>query len=99
MRTFEEIYSGTTPSAASRHDVVDSTIGREIERRAGLQPDHAAMVSSGFAPLSYRELECLIGEVRAALRLAGFSRSARIAIAMPNSQQAALAILAVACSA
>ena len=99
MRTLGRIYTGTTPSAICRHDVVDSTIGREIERRAGLQPDHAAMVSSGLAPLSYRELQSLIGEVRAALRLAGFSRSARIAIAMPNSQQAALAILAVACSA
>jgi oxalate---CoA ligase len=99
MRTLEGIYPHTTQSSISRHGEVDSTIGQEIQRRAGLQPDHAAMVSLGFAPLSYRELQCLIGEARAALRLAGFGRGARIAIAMPNSRQAALAILAVACSA
>ena len=76
-----------------------STIGGEIQRLADLQPDHAAIVASGFAPLSYRELQCLAGEVRAALRLAGFSRDARIAISMRDSPQAALAIVAVACSA
>ena len=36
--------------------------------------------------------------MRAALRLAGFGPSARIAIATPNGPQAALAIVAVACS-
>ena len=99
MRTRDEIYSGTATFSACDHDLVRNTIGWEITRRAGLQPDHPAMVSSGFAPLSYRELHGLISEVRAALRLAGFGRSVKIAIAMPNSQQAALAILAVACSA
>jgi acyl-CoA synthetase (AMP-forming)/AMP-acid ligase II/thioesterase domain-containing protein len=98
MRTLKVIYPVTAPSIRSQ-GVADGTIGREIQRRAKLQPDHPAMVSKGLAPLSYRELELLIGEVRAALRLAGFGRSARIAIAMPNSPQAALAILAVACSA
>jgi acyl-CoA synthetase (AMP-forming)/AMP-acid ligase II/thioesterase domain-containing protein/acyl carrier protein len=76
-----------------------STIGGEIQRLADLQPDHAAIVASGFAPLSYGELQFLAREVRAALRLGGFSRDARIAIAMPDSPQAALAIVAVACSA
>jgi acyl-CoA synthetase (AMP-forming)/AMP-acid ligase II/thioesterase domain-containing protein len=87
------------PISAGADVVVDSTIGREITRRAWLQPDHPAMVSSGLAPLSYWEVQRLIAEVRTALRRAGFGRSARIAIAMPNSRQAALAILAVACSA
>ena len=41
----------------------------------------------------------LIDDVRAALRSAGFSRTARIAIAIPNGPQAALAIVAVSCSA
>jgi acyl-CoA synthetase (AMP-forming)/AMP-acid ligase II/acyl carrier protein len=76
-----------------------STIGLEIRRRAELQPDQAAIVATGFQPLSYRELQCLIGEVRAALYLAGLGRRARIAIAIPNGPQAALAIVAVACSA
>ena len=81
------------------NSVLKSTIGSEIRRLAELQPDHAAVVASGFAPLSYRELQRLIDEVRAALRLAGFGRSARIAIAMRNGPHAALAIVAVACSA
>ena len=76
-----------------------STIGGEIRRRAEQQPDHEAVLASGFAPLSYRQLQDLIDEVCAALRLAGFGRSARIAIAMRNGPQAALAIVTVACSA
>lgn len=99
MRTLERTYSDATPLSKRRQDTFDSTLGREILRRAELQPNHAAMVSSSYTPLSYRELQCLIAEARAALRLAGFGRSAKIAIAVPNSQQAALAILAVACSA
>ena len=76
-----------------------ATLGAAIRFRAETQPDQPALVSSGFAPLSYRELQYQIRDVRAALRTAGFSRSARIAVAMPNGPQAALAIVAVACSA
>ena len=75
------------------------TIGSEIRRCAELQPDNIALVSSGFAPLSYRELQALIGNVRAALRRAGLGRSARVAIAVPNQPQAALATVSVSCSA
>jgi oxalate---CoA ligase len=59
------------------------TIGSEIRRYAELQPDNIALVSSGFAPLSYPELQALIGNVRAALRRAGLSRGAEVAIAVP----------------
>ena len=76
-----------------------NTIGKAIRYRAELQPHHTAVVASGFAPLSYRELQCLIDEVRGTLRRAGLGQSARIAIAMRNGPQAALAIVAVACSA
>ncbi len=75
------------------------TIGLEIRRVAELQPDQPAVVASGFAPLSYQELQRLIDEVRTALRRTGFGPAARIAISMRNGPQAALAILAVACSA
>jgi oxalate---CoA ligase len=78
---------------------VRSTIGSEIRRYAELLPDHVAVASSGSAPMSYRELQSLIDDVRVALRRAGYGRSARIAIAIPNGPQAALAIVAVACSA
>ena len=75
------------------------TVGTAIRHYADLQPDHPAMVSSGFAPLSYRDLQSQIDAVRAALRRAGFGRSARVAVAMPNGPQAALAIVAVSCAA
>ena len=76
-----------------------STIGREIQRHFEFQPDHPAVVSSNFSPLSYRELQYQIEEISAGLRLAGFDRNARIVVALPSGPRAALAIVAVACSA
>ena len=75
------------------------TVGTAIRHYADLQPDHPAVVSSAFAPLSYRELQCQIDAARAALRRAGLGRGARVAVAMPNGPQAALAIVAVSCAA
>jgi acyl-CoA synthetase (AMP-forming)/AMP-acid ligase II len=75
------------------------TIDEKIRCYAKERPEQPAFVSSGFAPLSYRRLQHQIDEVRAALRRAGFGRSARIAVAMPNGPQAALAIVAASCSA
>ena len=57
------------------------------------------MMGSDFPPLSYRELQNVIRAVHGALRVAGFGRTARIAIAMANAPQAALATVSVACSA
>ena len=82
-------------SVSSRPD----TIAAQIRYLAETQPDRLAVISSDFAPLSYQEMQFQIREIRAALRLARFSRNARIAIAMPNGPQAALAITAVSCSA
>ena len=76
-----------------------STIGTKIRHYAETQPDHPAMVSSGSSPLSYAELQNQIVGMRTALRQAGFGRNARIAVAMPNGPQAALAIVAVSCAA
>ena len=88
----------TAPSRVGA-DTDRRTVSEAIRHRAELQPDRAAIVSTDFAPLSYRELQILIENVRAALRSAGFSRTARIAIAIPNGPHAALAIVAVSCSA
>jgi oxalate---CoA ligase len=82
-----------------RHDIGRSTIGLEIRRRAELQGDCAALVSTGLQPFSYSELQRLIERVRSALRFAGFDRHARIGIAVSSGPQAALAIVAVSCSA
>jgi len=76
-----------------------NTIGKEIRRRAGLQPENIAIAASSFMPLSYRELQALIDNVRTALRRTGLGRGARIAIAVPNGPRATLVIVAVSCSA
>jgi acyl-CoA synthetase (AMP-forming)/AMP-acid ligase II len=75
------------------------TIGEVITANAEIRPKQAAFVGSQFAPLSYRELQEQIDEVRTRLREAGFDREARIAIAIANSAVAALAIVTVASSA
>ena len=67
MRSLE-LSLETKARSGERASAVCSTIGGEIRRLAELQPDHVAVVASGFAPLSYRELQKLIDEVRAALR-------------------------------
>jgi oxalate---CoA ligase len=75
------------------------TIGEAIRAHAGLSPNEPALVTSGFAPLSYAELQQQIDEIRTCLRRAGFDRHARIAVGITNSAEAALAIVAVAASA
>ena len=75
------------------------TIGAVIRAGAAFRPKQAAIVGSQFAPLSYRELQEQIDEVRTCLRQAGLGRDARIAVAIANSAEAALAIVAIACSA
>lgn len=84
-----------TAAASVGHGAIDSELRRWAER----QPDHPAIVATGLKPFSYSELQDLIDDLRAALRAAGFGARSRIAIAMPSGPQAALAIVAVACSA
>jgi acyl-CoA synthetase (AMP-forming)/AMP-acid ligase II/thioesterase domain-containing protein len=79
--------------------VGQGAVGGEIERHSVARPNQPAVICTGYAPLSYRELQSLISEIRKDLRGAGLSRTARIAIALPNGPHAALAIVAVACSA
>ena len=78
---------------------MSTTIGAAILRHAELQPDAPAVVATGFESLSYRELRDYLARVAALLHQAGFDRETRIAVALPNGPQAALAILAIACSA
>jgi acyl-CoA synthetase (AMP-forming)/AMP-acid ligase II len=76
-----------------------TTIGAAILRHAELHPNTPAVVATGFEPFSYRELRDYLARVAACLRQAGFDRETRIAVALPNGPQAALAIVAVACTA
>ena len=94
-----ELSLQTKARSVERMSAVRSTIGEEIRRFSELRPEHAAVVASGFSSLSYRELQCLIDDVHAALRSAGLGQNARIAVAMRSGPQAALAIVALACSA
>ena len=75
------------------------TVGMVIREFVGMQPDRPAIMSTGYPPLSYRQLGDLIDRVRVALRQRGLDRSARIAVAIPNGPLAALAIVGVASSA
>jgi acyl-CoA synthetase (AMP-forming)/AMP-acid ligase II/acyl carrier protein len=77
----------------------EGTVGAVIRAHAVRQPDAAAIVGSHFAPVSYRELQGHIEGVGATLRAAGFDQNARIAVAIANPAQAALAIVAISCSA
>jgi oxalate---CoA ligase len=86
-------------SRQSLEEYGDRTIGQMIRRHAELCPAQAAIVSSQFAPLTYRELQTQIDGIGAALRNAGFDKNARIIVALSNGPQAALAIIAIACSA
>lgn len=74
-------------------------IGKLIRTHVEQRPNESALVGSHFAPVSYRELQDQIDEVRACLRAAGLGRDARIAVAISSSAQAALAIVAISCSA
>jgi acyl-CoA synthetase (AMP-forming)/AMP-acid ligase II/thioesterase domain-containing protein len=86
------------PSADSAGSVAN-TIPDQIRRHAASQPDHDAVVAAGLPPVSYRQLQALIDEIRAALRRVGLGRDARIAVAIQNPPHAALAIVGVTCSA
>lgn len=75
------------------------TIADAIRINAALRPKQAAIVGTNFPPISYRAMQDEIDGVRASLCAAGFGRTARIAVAIANSAQAARAIVAVTCSA
>jgi oxalate---CoA ligase len=77
---------------------IQGTIGEAIERQSERQANHPAIVASGFRPITYHALQCIIGDVRDSLRAAGFGPTARIAIALPDGPIGALAIIATACS-
>ncbi|WP_312012360.1 AMP-binding protein, partial [Bradyrhizobium sp. AUGA SZCCT0182] len=76
---------------------VQCTLGHVIGRTASRLPDQPAIVSTKFAPLTYRDLQRQLDGIRLQLRLAGFDCKARIGVLMPNGAEAVLAIVAVAC--
>jgi oxalate---CoA ligase len=75
------------------------TIEEAIRYHAHLRGAWPAIVASESLPLSYGELFENICTVRGDLYQAGFDRNSRIVVALPNGPLAALAVVAVACSA
>jgi len=75
------------------------TIGETIRSHALTRPDWPAIVSTDRKPLSYAQLQRQIGEIGEGLRQGGFSRDARIGVALLNGPEAVVIIVAVACHA
>lgn len=75
------------------------TLHAALTRIAQGVPDRPAVLSTRFAPLDHRGLQQMIEQTRRQLRLAGFGRDARIGVLLPEAPQAAVAIIAIACSA
>jgi acyl-CoA synthetase (AMP-forming)/AMP-acid ligase II len=75
------------------------TIRAVLRHHAQLRPAQPAVVATGRAPLSWRELAGYLDAVCNELRAGGFDRDARIGVALPNGPEAALAIVAVSCCA
>ncbi len=75
------------------------TLGDAIRFHATSQPNQSAILSSVFAPLSYRQLQQQIEGIGSQLRQVGLRREARIGIALPDGPEAVLAIVAVSCCA
>jgi acyl-CoA synthetase (AMP-forming)/AMP-acid ligase II len=79
--------------------VEPSTIAEVLRCNAHRWAERPAIVAIGAPPLSYRELLEHIERIRDGLGQAGFSSGCRIVVALPNGPLAALATVAVACSA
>jgi oxalate---CoA ligase len=75
------------------------TVEDAIRYHAQHRATQPAIVASQSLPLSYGELFENICTLRGELRRAGFGPSARIVIALQNGPLAALAVVAVSCSA
>ena len=75
------------------------SIGEAIRCQAERRNGEPAIIGSRFEPLSYRDLQNQINTMGVRLREAGFDRNARIAIALPDGPEAALAIVGIACAA
>jgi acyl-CoA synthetase (AMP-forming)/AMP-acid ligase II len=75
------------------------TIEEAIRHHAQLRPTSPAIVATQSLSVSYGDLFESICTVRSDLRRAGFDRNARIVVALQNGPLAALAVVAIACSA
>ena len=82
---------------------LERPIARSIERllagQAERQPEAAALMFSGGAPITYRSLHEQVTGIRTSLRAAGVASDDRVAIVHPNGPGMAVAFLVVASAA
>jgi len=74
-------------------------LGHLLEHQASRIPDAPAILAPGRAPLNYRRLYQHIYEMERNLRAMGICRHDRIAVALPNGPELAVAIITIAASA
>ena len=75
------------------------TLFAALEAQAAAFAEQPALVSTRHVPLTYRDLQQQLRSTRQLLRQAGLGREARIGVLLADPAQAAVGILAVACSA
>lgn len=81
------------------HQIQNQRLEDVIRQIAQADPKAPALVSPKYHSLSYEQLIRQIDQVASALAQSGLGKSSRIAIAIKDNAPAALAIVAVACSA
>ncbi len=68
---------------------------RDMIFHGNQDPDHTAIESPGYQPLTYRDLRAQITSVVKTLNSLGFKRNDRIAVVMPASPETAVCIVSV----
>ncbi len=78
-----------------RLTLVANTIAELIARQSRRTPDALAILAPERAPLTFRALLRQIDSAILSLAAAGFGRGSRVALALPNGPEMAVALLAV----
>lgn len=78
-----------------RLGATSSTISDAIQLQALLDPQRPALISAGFPPLSFDQLNATIRKTGRDLRAAGIGAASRVGIVLPNGPEAAVVAIAV----
>ncbi|PZR77167.1 MAG: acyl-CoA synthetase, partial [Stutzerimonas stutzeri] len=100
-------FDAAVPQSGSAFPAPDSdsvsaeptTLYAAFAQLASRVPEQPAVLSTRYAALDHRGLQQVIEQTRRQLRQAGFGRDARIGVMLPEAPQAAVAIIAIGCSA
>lgn len=78
---------------------VSATVPEILERHARERPDAVALAAPSRSPASYRQLARRVAAIAARLKEMGIARTDRVAVALPNGPEMAVAFLAVSAGA